>query len=82
MAEARVRNSENVLQLEGVCGDWEEWQRRNHTEDIGDRDDEEFSETLSEYFSRTSKNSASTVVLEDDTDEKKGRDTEGWSVGN
>ena len=33
-------------QLEEVRGDWEEWQRRNHTEEIGDRDDEEFSEIV------------------------------------
>jgi len=58
-------------------GDREAMERRKHTEEVGDDDgDEELSDTVSEYFTRTLKNPPS---LKDDCDEKKGGD--GKSTG-
>jgi len=60
--------------LEDLRGDWEEWQRRKHAEEVNDHDgDEEYSDTVSEYFTRTWKNSPS---LKGGFDEKKGGDGE------
>lgn len=68
--------------VEELRGDWEEVQRRKNTEEVGDQDDEEFSETISEYFSRTSKHSASTMGLKGGHDEKETRGSEGASEEN
>lgn len=61
--------------VEELRGDWQEWQRRKNTEEVDDQEDEEFSETMSEYFSRTSKHSESTVGPRGGHYEKEGRDS-------
>ena len=49
--------------VEELRVNWEEWQRRKLSEEVGDANgmdvDEEFSDTISEYFSRTSSRSTS-----------------------
>jgi len=59
--------------VEELRGDWEEWQMRKNTEDVGDQEDERFSEAISEYFSRRSKHWASTAGLKGGHDERKDR---------